>query len=101
MIEASEVAWGREVEELTRSVAQLIAQCESQRRQLLERDGEMASLRERVRSLEAELAAVKEESSTASAGRAFGPNSRDSQEAKKMIKSMLREIDACIALLRG
>lgn len=100
-MEASEAAWRREMEELTSSVARLIARCEALRRESIERKEELVALRARVRSLEGELEAERERARTVSAGRAFGPGSADAREAREMIKSMVREVDACIALLRS
>lgn len=97
----SETAWRREIEELTHSVARLIAQCESLRREFRARGEAVVTLQARVQSLEMELAAERERARTQSAGRAFGPGSADSREAREMIKSMQREVDACIALLRS
>ena len=55
----------------------------------------------RVANLEAELAEARESNLTASAGRAFGPGSEDSRKARERLNGMIREVDACIALLRS
>ena len=98
-MDAGELAWRREMEEMTKSVAQLIAQYELLRREMRSRTEENASLRARVANLEAELAEARD--LTASAGRAFGPGSEDSRKARERLNGMIREVDACIALLRS
>lgn len=101
MLDASEAAWRIEMDELTSSVARLIAQSETLRRRVRERDEEVIRLQARVQELEAELSAERTKARAVSAGRAFGPGSADAREAREMIKSMMREVDACIALLRS
>lgn len=101
IMDAGELAWRREMEEMTKSVAQLIAQYELLRREMRSRTEENASLRARVANLEAELAEARESNLTASAGRAFGPGSEDSRKARERLNGMIREVDACIALLRS
>jgi len=54
-----------------------------------------------VADLGVELAEARESNLTASAGRAFGPGSEDSRKARERLNGMIREVDACIALLRS
>ena len=65
-------------------------------------------LNDRITSLEQELAQLRAEAQTAQAegakqqaALAFGPNSEDSRQARRVIAQIVREIDQCIALLRS
>lgn len=100
-MDVGEQAWKREIEALTDSVALLIARCEELRREESRQRGLVESLREEVRSLQEQLRAASASSRAEMAGRAFGPNSDNSREARELIKSMVREVDACISLLRS
>ncbi len=65
-------------------------------------------LNDRITSLEQELAQLRAEAETVQAegakqqtALAFGPNSEDSRQARRVIAQIVREIDQCIALLRS
>ena len=89
------------LEELGGLMAQLAdRQLESRRRE--------ERLNDRITSLEQELAQLRAEAQTAQAegakqqaALAFGPNSEDSRQARRVIAQIVREIDQCIALLRS
>lgn len=67
----------------------------------------LAVLTQENETLQAELAEAREQLATSEEGRriqsaavALGATSSDSREARKLISQVLREIEACIALLQ-
>lgn len=98
--ESMDVGLSGELELLSSQVVQLVERHDALRRREHE-------LTERIRTLEAELAqahdalaTVRSAETIQSAAVAFGPGSKDAQQARKIISQLVREIDNCIALLR-
>lgn len=68
---------------------------------------EMA-FRVRIAELEAELENLREQVAqegearqVESAGYAFGPGSKDARAARELLQEVIREVNACISLLRS
>lgn len=94
-------------EEKSKALKQLegnVARLVSHAAELSER---LAVLTQENETLQAELAEAREQLATSEEGRriqsaavALGATSSDSREARKLISQVLREIEACIALLQ-
>lgn len=80
-------------------VRKLIDENNQLRSQSSQRAEELGQLRDRVSSLEAQLAEQSEKEQVLRMAQSLGGEAADNSAAKRRINELVREIDKCIALL--